>query len=314
MFSKSTRVDCYSLNVKKPLHIFKELTPDQKSVIIENLKERTEYRITITIITEEYFTYHKINEIKQLPKLLLESVPWLPSAFIDASTSGTEPATHLSWKLSHDNSISLSWKPAKAFGSNQLINQIVCYQDKEADNSLAVQTPIQADAIGYRLTDLRVGSRYKIWIEAVVCIKLNIESEDELMEEVNHYKELKDTRCINVLSEQLMMRVPAPCEPVVLNLTGYTNEKFDIYWAKPNLYSQHSYSDCPEQKFHIHRSLIGYKLHVNGIQQRTLEACETSCTLIKCKPLNTYNIVIVALTCIPNGSEEVYFSCIILVV
>ena len=59
MFSKATRVDCYPLNVEKPLHIFKELTPDEKSVIIENLKERTEYRITITIITEEYFTYHK---------------------------------------------------------------------------------------------------------------------------------------------------------------------------------------------------------------------------------------------------------------
>jgi hypothetical protein len=67
------------LNVEKPLLVYKELTPDSKSCKIDNLSEKTNYRICVTAVTEEYLINHKIKEQKQLPKLILESMPWLPT-------------------------------------------------------------------------------------------------------------------------------------------------------------------------------------------------------------------------------------------
>ncbi len=308
----ATRIDCYPLKTENPIHIFKELTPDTKSCIIENLSEKTKYRITITVITEEYLVYHKIKETSQIPNSSLNSSkPWLPSAQIDVMTAGTEPATQLTWTLKHDNSIFISWKSPRTYGTNCLVNQVLCYQKKNGQGSMATQIPIQANAIGYKLADLLVGSKYRIWIEAVVSIRLNIESsntadnekfsdETDLDRRINFYKELKDNRCINVASEHLLIRVPAPCEPPIVSLTGYTSETIDIYWPRPNMYSQHKDVDIPGQKIHLYRKLIGYQLLVNEIQQRSLQWHETSCTLIKCKPLHTYNIVIKALTCLPD--------------
>lgn len=231
-------------------------------------------------------------------------------------TSGTEPAANLNWSRKHDNSIGLSWRLPKTYGTNHIVNQVVCYQKKE-EGSMATQIPIPSDSIGYKLTDLVVGAKYRIWIEAVVCVKLHIDATTNkyctelndnnaaLSNRINYYKELKDNRCINVSSEQLVMRVPAPCEPTSISLTGYTNETIDIQWPKPYLYSQHNNPDNPDQRIHIYRHLIGYKLLVNNIQLRSLQAHETVCTLIKCKPLNTYNIVLSALTCIPDENNDV---------
>jgi hypothetical protein len=146
----------------------------------------------------------------------------------------------------------------------------------------------------------------KIWIEAVVSIKLTIESDStNNSEKIDHYKELKDHRCTNVLSEALILRVPAPCEPVSLLLTAYSNETIDFYWAKPCLYSKQPDPDNIDQDLHIYRHLIGYRLEVNQIKQRTLESNENSCTLTKCKPLNTYSLVIVSLSCLKNDAEVI---------
>jgi len=309
----AVRVDCYPTNVDKPLHIFKELTPDTTSCIIDNLSEKTNYRISVTAITEEYFSNHKIKEIKQLPKLILESAPWLPSAFVEGMTSGTDPATNIEWKLKHDKSVGVSWKPGKVYGTNKFIHQILCYQELNNNNNpMASQIPLPINARTYKLINMRIGSKYRIWIETVVLIKLNIESEthgvsfdlrDDRVNSVDHYKELKDSRCTNIASQSVIMRVPAPCEPVSLNLTGYTSETIDIYWARPCLYSQHRDPEYPEQKIHLYRHLIGYRLEVNGIRQRSIDSTEITCTLTKCKPLNTYNIVIVALTCLSSALQ-----------
>ena len=300
------------------MHIFKELTADAKSCIIDSLSEKTNYRITVTAITEEYFTHHKIKEIKQLPKVILESMPWLPSAYIDGMTSGTDPATNLEWKSKHDKTIGVSWKLPRVYGTNKLINQILCYHEIGGNNSaMAIQIPLPGNTKGYKIPNLKIGSKYKIWVEAVVLIKLNIDSDIQstvsfkldqeakelLNSRIDHYKELKDSRCTNVLSEPLVMRVPAPCEPPIVHLTGYTSETIDVYWAKPSLYSVHKDPDNQEQKIHLYRHLIRYRLEVNGIRQRTLEANENVCKLTKCKPLNTYNIVVVAMTCLTSSME-----------
>lgn len=114
------RIDCYQLNEEKPIHIYKELTPDAKTCIIDNLSEKSNYKISVTAITEEYFVNHKIKELKQLPRLILDQdMPWLPSASVEAMTSGTDAACQLEWKSkTNDRAINLSWKPAKVYGNH----------------------------------------------------------------------------------------------------------------------------------------------------------------------------------------------------
>ena len=119
----------------------------------------------------------------------------------------------------------------------------------------------------------------------------------------DHYKELKDSRCTNVVSDSIVVRVPAPCEPVIVHLVSYSSENIDLYWPKPSLYSQHRDPDNPDRKLHVYRHLIGYRIEVNGIRQRSLGPNENFCSLTKCKPLNTYNIVVVAVTCLQAAAE-----------
>jgi hypothetical protein len=78
----ATRISCYPINVDKPLHIFKELTPDCTTCVVDNLSEKTPYRITVTAVTEEYLSSHKIKDMKQIPRVVLDEIPWLPSSYI----------------------------------------------------------------------------------------------------------------------------------------------------------------------------------------------------------------------------------------
>ncbi|RMZ93142.1 hypothetical protein BpHYR1_002691, partial [Brachionus plicatilis] len=134
------RIDCHSIDSKKSLHLFKELTPDKKSCILDNLSEKSRYKISVTAISEEYFINHKIKELKQLPKLVLESMPWLPSASIEAMTSGTDPASAVKCKLTLDSCLDVCWKSAKVYGTNKFISQILCYQEIN-EEKMAVQIP-----------------------------------------------------------------------------------------------------------------------------------------------------------------------------
>ena len=275
-------MDCFSLNPEKPLHVIKELTADAKCCIIDNLSEKTNYKFIITAITEEYLISHHIRDIKQLPKTLLESMPWLPSASVEGMTSGSDPAHSLEWKSKSDKSISISWKLPKAYGTNRLINQILCYHEIYSNdaNAMAVQIPLPINANRYKILNLKIGARYKVWIEAVVLIKLNIDSDthnvvnfqldnesadkkDIFTSRIDHYKQLKDSRCTNVLSDPLELRVPAPCEPPILNLTGYSSDTIELYWAKPCLYSKHKDVITLEEKINMYRHLLGYRYYLH---------------------------------------------------
>jgi hypothetical protein len=274
----ATRVDCFSLNPERPMHVIKELTADAKCCIIDNLSEKTNYKFIISAITEEYLMSHHIRDIKQLPKTLLESMAWLPSASIEGMTAGSDPAHSLEWKFKPDKSISVSWKLPKIYGTNRLINQILCYHEQSPTNPniMAVQIPLPINASRYKIHNLKTGIRYKIWIEAVVLIKLNIEADthsvvnfqldnesiekkDIFTSRIDHYKQLKDSRCTNVLSDPLLIRVPAPCESPILNLTGYSSDTIELYWAKPCLYSKHKDVTTGEEKVHMYRHLLGYR-------------------------------------------------------
>jgi hypothetical protein len=282
-------------------HIIKECIPDVSTCIIENLSEKTKYRITVTSITEEYFREHNIKELKQLPKHRLESGPWLPSTYIDVTTSGTDAASGIKTEFTFDNKVNVSWKVAKVYGTNHLINQIMCYNEVScnSNNQMTSQVVLPSNATNCLVADMKIGSKYKVWIEAVVSIKTNLDL-DTGFKKYSYFNEIKERRTINVVSESVVYRVPAPCETPTLLLTGYTDRTIDLYWPKPLLYSEHICPDDPDNKYRINRQLLSYRIEVNDIDQMDLTSAENTCALTKCKPSNSYNIVLIARTCILN--------------
>jgi hypothetical protein len=277
-------------------HIIKECIPDVNTCIIENLSEKTKYRITVTSITEEYFREHNIKELKQLPKHRLETGPWLPSTFIDVTTSGTDTATAIKPEFTFDNKVNISWKPPKVYGTNHLINQILCYNEISCNNKTTSQVVLPSSAANCLVTDMKIGSKYKVWLEAVVSIKTSLDL-DTSYKKYSYFNEIKERRTINVVSESVLYRVPAPCETPLLLLTGYTDRTIDLYWPKPLMYSEHICPDDPDSKYRINRQLLGYRIEVNDIDQKELTGRENTCVLTKCKPSHSYNIVLVARTC-----------------
>ena len=285
-------------------HVFRELSPESNTCVIDKLCEKTKYLITVTALTEEYMIYNKIRDIKQFSKLLLNPVkktPWLSFGQVEAMTSGTDPGKVIDLRLASNRSVEVIWDQVRVYGSNRLVNQVLYY--KEVDNK-NVKIQLSKKAHSYRLNNLKIGVKYEVYIMSVVCVKLNINAATINSEEdIDRRTFLKDYRFEDYSTELAVIRIPAPCKPVKLYLSGYSADKIDLYWTKPNLYSQYEDPDNPTQVLHIYRKLLRYRLEVNGINYSEIESLESSkqCfTLIKCKPGKSYSIVIYAQTCIPN--------------
>lgn len=269
--------------------------------IVENLNEKTKYRINVTTITEEYLVEHNIKDIKQLSKHKLEPISWLPRSSIDVVTAGTDPALNLKFKINHDNSYYLNWKSPKVYGSNILLSQILCYHELSSEDQLANQIVLPANVTNCQLNGLKIGSKYKTWIEAVVSVKLSLDIKDEKNELFAHYNEIKDRRITHVISDVIEIRAPAPCEQPVLLLTGYSTTTIDLYWKKPLMCSEHIKPNDSDENYIINRRLLGYRIEVNGIKQKELGNQENTCTLTNCKPSNHYNVVLIARTCLADS-------------
>lgn len=190
------------------------------------------------------------------------------------------------------------WKAAKVYGTNILLSQILCYHDLKLRDSIANQIVLPANATSCQINNMRVGSKYKVWIEAVVSIKLTLDVENERNEAFAHYNELKNRRTTHLNSDSIIVRVPAPCEAPIVFLTGYTTSTVDLHWPKPSMYSEHTNIDDLNNNYIIYRHLLGYKIEVNGITQKELSNKDNMCTLTNCKPSNSYNIVLIARTCL----------------
>ena len=81
-------------------HSFVEVPADAHSAVVENLLEKTEYLITVTAVTDEYFEElppgHDQKRDRRLPTTAPPSEdPWLPSSSVIASTSGTDAPSDL---------------------------------------------------------------------------------------------------------------------------------------------------------------------------------------------------------------------------
>ncbi len=178
---KSVRINCNQIDnindTEQPIHIFRELPGDALYHVIENLPERTKFRINVSCSIS-----HKCNSSKICGRCRVSREK--SSAEIETTTWGTTPATDLKYKVKTENSVLISWKLAKVFGKNKVNSQVFCYRKANAkfdafSNESTEITRINLDSSkkSYLLSGLKTSSEYIVWIESESSCRL-VRSED----------------------------------------------------------------------------------------------------------------------------------------
>ncbi|XP_052779768.1 uncharacterized protein LOC128217013 isoform X4 [Mya arenaria] len=305
------RVDAVSLNTGDPHHVTVDAIPDATTTVIEGLREKTDYMVRITAITDEYFDRlpdrHRLKQMRSIPKdtiLPADDSPWLPNASILTKTSGTEPPAALKITKASTSSLKLMWTPPIVYGSNKLQGVIVRWADikynkRKEDDDFVVASHVNLLPTEDTLTidDLVPGNQYKIIVEAVVSVKTSLQKDDS-DSGIEKYR-----RTAHIMSRPLYARTRAPTEPPILLITGYTQTTAQLYWEKPLLMSVVG-KDAEGKPKYLRRYLEGYKLEINGKTYCHLGPASQSCQLTKCKPGKKYHVVLVALTCTESGKKE----------
>lgn len=288
-------------------HTAVEVMPDATTATLDNMEEKTEYLITVTFITDEYFEQlpdgSEIKSQRTLPKNTPPPEdPWLSNSSMIAMTSGSEAPTNIQIKENTINSVTLSWTPPVVFGSNRLQGTVVRWSDTNKgfgdDDNLAHHKSIVADCNEAMIEDLYPGVKYKVVVEAVVSVKTNITGDARDPE-----SEKRNRRTAHVPSEPLFVRTRAPCEAPKPIITAYTTNTIQLYWEKPLLYAVVGKDGYDNNKY-LKMSLEGYRLEINGRPHMRLIPTAQSCTLVKCRPGKNYQIVLVALTCTEDVKKE----------
>lgn len=287
-----------------------EVRPDECKADIENLREKTDYVLRVTAVTDEYFDRlpekHKLKKLRAIPRdrmVAADDSIWLPNTYTMAKTAGTEPPANLKILQSSTSRLSVTWLLPIVYGSNKLIGQVLRWSDvknsKKGESEWYVASHINLDPADNNVTieDLTPGAQYKIVVEAVVSIKTSLESAEN-DKDIQRYR-----RTANVMSKPLFTRTRAPTEPPRVYITGYTQTTAQLYWEKPPLVSVIGKENDGRPKY-LRRYLEGYKLEINDRLHSCLGPNAQSCQLTKCKPGKKYQVVLVALTCTDQGKKE----------
>lgn len=318
------RVDAVPLN-KSPdcpanaiSHLSVELPPDATSAVLEGLDEKTEYSISVSALTTEYFDQlPDSHEWKRHGTLPRHCPPprdgWLPTSTIIAMTSGTDPPTDVRIVRELPDSIRLAWTPARVYGSNRMQGTVVRWAENRASTTtgaeangdeMASYKTVQADCNGVVVDGLDPGVYYRFVVEAVVSVKMSVDSDQGLSTTVATDPlsaaaeiEAANRRTTHVLSKAVVGRTRAPCEPPRPIITGYTSTTIQLYWEKPVLEVMTNPRPGESEPRHVKLSLEGYRLEINGRPHMRLSAATQQCTLVKCRPGKTYNVGLVAITC-----------------
>ena len=298
------RLDAVAINSKKHQHIRLELLPDATCTVVDGLAEKTEYAVTITAITDEYFDQGQKEENPFGTENLPEENVWLPNTSMIAQTSGTTAASNLKCIKSTEMTLSVTWDPPKVFGSN-ILHEIVVrwaearnrkggsYTNAEDMSAYCDHKTVANDQTMLTIHGLTTGMLYRVVVESLVKVKTDIRDTSNDGPE----------RIVNILSTPLFGRTCAAVEIPNLTITQFLENSIILTWEKPREHTVVKNQADPDAKLkYLRTPLLGYRLEINGKPYMKLRASASSCTLSKCKIGKPYEVVLVALSC----TEDVY--------
>lgn len=280
-----------------------DLPPDAVTATLDGLAEKTEYCVSVTAVTAEYFHHLPDGDQSKKRRSLYRDRPaprndWLPTSNIIVKTSGTDPPADVCVVKELPDSIRLSWTPARTYGSNRLQGTVVRWTesgtssaDPAAEDDMACYRSLQADCNGITIDGLDPGVSYRFIVEAVVSVRMTGESTDDAE------TESANRRTTHVLSKPVVGRTRAPCEAPKPIVTGYTSNTIQLCWEKPLMEITTGPRRNSTGSRRVKLSLEGYRLEINGRPHMRLSPATKQCTLVKCKPGKTYDIKLVAMTC-----------------
>jgi hypothetical protein len=226
-----------------------DLPPDATSAVVKGLAEKTEYAVSVTAITSEYFDQlqdgHESKRRRTVPRdKPLPRSNWLPTSTVIAMTSGTDPPTNVRIVKEMPDSIRLAWTPARTYGSNRLLGAVVRWTENAATlqnakaaggNDMARYRSLQADCNSITIDGLDPGVSYRFIVEAVISVRMSADIDQLATASDNAEAEAANRRTTHVLSKPVVGRTRAPCEPPKPIVTRYTTNTIQLYWEKPLL-------------------------------------------------------------------------------
>lgn len=266
-----------------------DITSDSTEFTITGLTERTNYTVTIYGITDEYLEENRCRDAGQLPKQLKPS-EWLATKSFEFETSGCDPASQLNIRHANIESIQLTWKLPKVYGSTKYVSQILRWKLEHGSEG---RLELHRDATSATIHGPLPSGSYKIWLDSIISVRISLEGDND---ETNR-KEICLTTSQTVF---VRFRAPGSRERPEIYLTGYTAHTIDLIWNRPNLFSMIDHPEKNNEQLKIHRRLLGYQVDINGRKHDTLDKDQHRCTLTECQPGQTYDVQLIAQTSVQN--------------
>ena len=274
-----------------------DLTPDSTEFYLEGLTERTDYRVTVYAITEEYLTEMRYKDVSHLPKRLKSSI-WLPQKSIEFTTAGYESSSNLRFGKATSRGIEVEWDSPKAYGSTRYLRQSLRWQLELGEEK---KMDVGRNATKAFIPGLLVSGFYKISLDSFFSIKLNLEDTDDKTS-------CKEIRVTTTDMVKVRFTTPKNVEPIEVHLVGYTNEKVDVAWYKPNLFDVYDHPEKNNEKIRIHHQLVGYRVRLNDQNVVNLDEQQERFSLTQCKPGQTLHVRVISMT-YPIASHDTEMVC-----
>ncbi|XP_071807417.1 uncharacterized protein [Asterias amurensis] len=289
-----------------------DLLPDVTSTIIKHLVESTTYTIHLVTITDEYFEEGSVSMVSPRSKLrslpddwndVPVDCPWLPCVSVEMTTAGLAPPSGLSCIFGRDDAVTLLWR-APMIQLGVLKRYEVRWLEVRNTGAVVERSdPHETIEVVNEMTSCEIpglvkGKMYSFMVVAVVSEteKRGQTSKKRDKKRRHHSKEA----LLRLESEMFVARVPAPCVAPDVMVTSYGSSWVDVYWEKPSLVTSSRNSDDPVCSTCLRRTLLAYKLEVNGAVYATLKP-NTQQYTIQCTATQSYEIVLIAITTADKG-------------
>ena len=234
--TKSRRHIIRSSNAVEIIPRVYEVPVDTVIYEVKNLVERTEYFISLHIVTP----HSDADKVKQLYDSsvsvnTVENDIWTPYVTTTGITAGIDPPQDLHATKRETNRIYLEWQPAKAFGMYNLLHNIIRWHEVEGEEIECLSTREKLQSLRSKSSGaIRVGNEFS---EAVVsnlfpgtsfnfqveaCFGIVNEGNDGIVSEI-------------AVTNQVVTWTRAPPARPRLLLRSISQDEFELSWDKPVL-------------------------------------------------------------------------------